>query len=50
MPLGVLLGGVLTEALGLTPLLIAMGILYVATTLSIALIPAMRGMERKVVS
>jgi MFS family permease len=47
MPLGVLLGGVLTEAIGLTPLLIAMGILYLATTLSIALIPAMRGMDKK---
>lgn len=47
MPLGVLLGGVLTEALGLIPLLIAMGVIYVATTLSIALIPAMRGMEKK---
>lgn len=46
MPLGVLLGGVLTEALGLTPLLIAMGVIYVATTLSIALIPAMKGMEK----
>lgn len=47
MPLGVLLAGVLTEALGLTPLLIGMGLIYVTTTLSIALIPAMRGMEKK---
>lgn len=47
MPLGVLLGGVLTEALGLIPLLTAMGTIYVATTLSISLIPAMKGMEKK---
>lgn len=47
MPLGVLLGGVLTEALGLMPLLIAMGAIYLATTLSISLIPGMRGMEKK---
>lgn len=47
MPLGVLLAGVLTEALGLTPLLIIMGLIYVTTTLSIALIPAMRGMEKR---
>lgn len=46
MPLGVLLGGVLVEAVGLTPLLIAMGIIYVITTLSIAAIPAMKGMEK----
>lgn len=50
MPLGVLLGGVLTEALGLTTLLIAMGVIYVATTLSIAAIPAMKGMEKKKVA
>ncbi len=48
MPLGVLLGGVLTEALGLIPLLIVMGTIYVVTTLSISLIPAMKGMEKKV--
>jgi MFS family permease len=47
MPLGVLLGGVLTEAIGLIPLLTIMGVIYVATTLSIALIPAMKGMDNK---
>ena len=47
MPMGVLLGGVLTEAIGLTPLLIIMGVIYLATTLSIAAIPAMKGMEKK---
>jgi MFS family permease len=46
MPLGVLLGGVLTEIVGLAPLLFGMGAIYLATTLSIAAIPAMKGMEK----
>lgn len=46
MPLGVLLGGFLTEAYGVQPLLIAIGAIYLGTTLSIAFIPAMKQMER----
>lgn len=47
MPLGVLLAGVLTEFIGVTPMLIAIGIIYVATTLSMVFIPAMKGMDKK---
>jgi MFS family permease len=47
MPLGVLLGGVLTEIIGLAPLLFTIGAIYLATTLSIAMIPAMKGMEKQ---
>ena len=46
MPLGVLLAGVLTEALGVTPLLIAIGIIMLSTTLSMVFIPAMKGMDK----
>ncbi len=47
MPLGVLLGGVLTERFGVHVLLIALGLAYLGTTLSMAFIPAMRGMDRQ---
>jgi MFS family permease len=47
MPLGMLLGGVLTESLGTTVMLVALGIIYFFTTLSMAFIPAMKEMNRK---
>jgi len=47
MPLGMLLGGVLTDRFGTSPLLIGLGITYLITTLSMAFIPAMKGMNRK---
>ncbi len=47
MPLGTLLGGILTEQLGVQPLLISLGLTYLATTLSMAVIPAMRQMDRR---
>jgi MFS family permease len=46
MPLGVLLGGVLTDQLGVGPLLVMLALAYLATTLSMAALPALRGMER----
>jgi MFS family permease len=48
MPLGVLLGGVLTEQLGVGPLLVLLAVAYLATTLTMALLPALRGMDRPV--
>jgi uncharacterized membrane protein YoaK (UPF0700 family) len=48
MPLGVLLGGVLTEQLGVGPLLVLLALAYLATTLSMAILPALRGMDRPV--
>jgi MFS family permease len=47
MPLGMLVGGVLTEALGVRPMLISLGIVYFLTTLSMAFIPAMKEMNRR---
>ncbi len=47
MPLGVLLGGLLTEQLGVGPLLVLLALAYLATTLSMAALPAMRGMNRR---
>lgn len=47
MPLGMLLGGVFTEQLGVQTLLILLGVIYLATTLSMAFIPAMREMNRR---
>lgn len=47
MPIGMLLGGVLTEAFGTLPVLIGLGITYLVTTLSMAFIPAMKEMDRK---
>ena len=47
MPLGMLIGGLLTEQLGVRPMLLGLGITYLITTLSMALIPAMREMNRR---
>jgi MFS family permease len=47
MPLGMLLGGVLTDRFGTSPMLIGLGITYFITTLSMAFIPAMKEMNRK---
>jgi MFS family permease len=47
MPLGMLVGGFLTEALGVRPMLIGLGIIYLLTTLSMAFIPAMKEMNRR---
>jgi MFS family permease len=46
MPLGVLLAGFFTEEFGVQPLLIAFGVIYIATTVLIGLAPALRGMDR----
>jgi MFS family permease len=48
MPLGMLIGGVLTEQLGVRPMLLGLGVIYLITTLSMAFIPAMKEMNRKV--
>ena len=45
MPLGMLLGGVLTESFGTFPILIGLGITYTIITLSMAFIPAMKLMN-----
>jgi MFS family permease len=50
MPLGMLLGGVLTENLGTFIMMIALAIVYFITTLSMAFVPAMREMNRKATS
>ena len=47
MPLGMLLGGILTERFGTLVMLIGLGITYFITTLSMAFIPAMKEMNRK---
>ena len=47
MPLGMLLGGILTDRFGTSPMLIGLGITYFITTLSMAFIPAMKEMNRK---
>jgi len=47
MPLGMLLGGVLTEQLGVRPMLLGLGVIYVITTVSMAFIPAMKEMNRR---
>ncbi len=47
MPLGMLLGGVLTEQLGTFPMLIFLAVAFHITTLSMAFIPAMREMNRR---
>lgn len=48
MPLSVLAAGVLTEKFGVQLMLIGIGLIYLATTLSMAFIPAMREMDRRV--
>jgi hypothetical protein len=47
MPLGMLIGGVLTERLGVHPMLLGLGVVYFITTLSMAFIPAMKEMNRR---
>lgn len=48
MPLGMLLGGILTERFGTFVMLIGMAIAYFITTGSMAFIPAMKEMNRKI--
>ncbi len=48
MPLGTLLGGVFTEQLGVQTMLVLLGVTYLITTLSMAFIPAMRQMNRRI--
>jgi MFS family permease len=47
MPLGMLLGGVLTDRLGTFVMMIGLAIAFLLTTLSMAFIPAMKQMNRK---
>ena len=47
MPLGVLLAGVLTEWLGLQPLLLAVAATYLVATVSMLFIPALRELDRR---
>ena len=47
MPLGVLIAGVLTEWLGLQPLLLALAATYLLATLSMLLIPSLRELDRR---
>ncbi len=47
MPFGMLLGGVMTDNLGILPMFIGLAIIYFITTLSMAFIPAMKEMNRK---
>lgn len=50
MPFGALLGGVLVSGIGLSPALLVVGFAYFAATMSPALIPSFRGMNRQVPS
>jgi MFS family permease len=47
MPLGMLIGGISTESFGTSTLLVFLGVTYLITTLSMALIPVMKEMNRK---
>jgi len=47
MPLGMLVGGVLTEQLGVRTILIALGVIYLATTVSMMFISFMKEMDTK---
>jgi MFS family permease len=47
MPLGMLIGGLLTEQLGVHSMLLGLGFIYFITTLSMAFIPAMKEMNRR---
>ena len=47
MPLGMLIGGVITEQFGVHSMLLGLGIIYFVTTLSMAFIPAMKEMNRR---
>ena len=49
MPLGMLLGGILTDRLGIFIMMIGLAITFLATTVSMAFIPAMKEMNRKTV-
>ncbi len=46
MPLGGLVGGAMVTVIGLQPTLVAMGLIYFATTLAPFVFPSWRGMER----
>ena len=46
MPLGMLVGGFLTDRFGTLVMLVGLGITYTLTTLSMAFIPAMKEMNR----
>ena len=48
MPFSALLAGLLTEKFGLKTMLLGIGVLYILTTLSMAVIPSMREMNKKV--
>jgi MFS family permease len=48
MPFGVLMAGLLTEALGLQTLLLGLALIYLATTLSMLWIPALRELDQRV--
>src|SRR5260221_12993203 len=48
MPLGMLIGGVLTEQLGVRSMLIGLGVIYFITNLRMAFMPAMKEMNRKI--
>ena len=47
MPLGMLLGGILTDRLGTFVMMIGLAIAFFLTTLSMAFVPAMKEMNRK---
>ena len=47
MPLGMLIGGVMTEQFGVRPMLLGLGVIYFVTTLSMAFIPAMKEMNHR---
>jgi MFS family permease len=47
MPLSTLLSGVMTQGLGVAPMLVGIGLLYIVTTLGMWWIPAMRGMDTR---
>ncbi|HEY5982369.1 MAG TPA: MFS transporter [Anaerolineales bacterium] len=47
MPLGMLVAGVLTEWLGLQPLLLGLAVLYLGTTGSMLLIPVLRQLDQR---
>jgi MFS family permease len=50
MPLGMLIGGVFTENLGVFPMLVFLGTTYLIVTLSMAFIPAMKEMNKKAIT
>ena len=47
MPLGMLLGGILTDRFGTFLMMIGLAITFLITTVSMAIIPAMKEMNRK---